>query len=97
MAAQMNLGNSLIHVFISQNNWHQGCLSRHSIQRNNLKYRKQVKNFLTITKILIHLHVYYYLTSVGLNRLAFLFYGLWQELGDFQFLLIRCYKILDAL
>ena len=45
----------------------------------------------------MHLHIYYYLTSVGLNRLAFLFYGLWQELGDFQFLLIRCYKILDAL
>jgi hypothetical protein len=50
LAAQMNLGNSLIHVFISQNNWHQGCLSRHSIQRNNLIYRKQVKNFFDYNK-----------------------------------------------
>jgi len=50
MAAQMNLGNSLIHVFISQNNWHQGCLSRHSVQRNNLKYRKLVKNFFDYNK-----------------------------------------------
>ena len=77
VAAQMNLGNSLIHVFISQNNWHQGSLSRHSIQRNNLIYRKQVKNFFDYDKNTNAPIMYYYLIFFELNRLAFLVYGLW--------------------